>query len=272
MNLSELHFRANSHDDKIVFKELVVDDMYKFNDIFEITKLYDNWVCIDGGGHIGLFSLMLNEYINADKIMTYEPNPDSFKYCKINTQNHPKIHVIQKGLDIKNGYFNLFPPKDIADTGSWSMVPTNMHDYNNGIQIETIDLAQYLISLSNADYNILLKLDIEGYEAHIINNISDDALKKVKILILEEHHIAIEHEKLDRLGFRLLFHPANSQRHFVYFNVDNESPLVKTLFDIKCHIGDHFWREKVSFLKRRSKITLRRLISGLINKLSHPFQ
>lgn len=266
MNLSDIHFRPNSHDDQIVFKELVLYDMYQLKHLSKITRLYKDWVCIDGGGHIGLFSLLLSQYVDG-VIYTYEPNPDSYKYCILNTKNTPGVNVIQKGLDVKNGSFKLFPPKNAANTGSWSMVPTHMHDRNNPVEIETVNLSDVLKEFSSSGNNILVKLDLEGYEAKLIQELPEETLKTIKILILEEHHLPIDHEKLDRLGFRLLFHPLKSNRHFVYFNISGESVLVQNLLDIKCHIGDLLWQEKVKSLKQNSRITLRRIISGIRNKI-----
>jgi len=264
MNIADLQYRPDSHDDHTVFKELVADDMYQFRCLAKVTKLYKDWACIDGGGHIGIFSLLLNKYIGGD-ILTYEPNPDSFYFCQLNTNAFENITIVPKALDTKVGSFNLYPPKNISDTGSWSMAPTAIHDTTQSVVVETVDIIEVLTELANKGKTILLKLDLEGYEAAIIADTPADALQKVKLLILEEHHQPINHQKLFDIGFRLLFHPANSKRHFVYFNVSQESTLIKEILDIKCDLGDKYYEKKIGFLVEQTRISPQRIIAGLKN-------
>lgn len=266
MNITDLQYRHGSHDDQTVFKELVEDDMYQFQCLAKLTELYTDWSCIDGGGHIGIFSLLLNKHIGGE-ILTYEPNPDSFYFCKLNTKAFGNITVYPKALDTKEGSFNLYPPKNISDTGSWSMAPTTIHDKTKGVTIETVNIIEVLTELANKRKNILLKLDLEGYEANIIEETPADILQKVKLLILEEHHQPINHQKLFENGFRLLFHPANSRRHFVYYNVSQESPLIKEILNIKCNLGDKYYDQKIGHLIEQSRISPRRIIAGVKNKI-----
>lgn len=266
IRLTDLKYRPGSHDDLVVFKELVSNDMYHFKYLSQITNLYRKWLCIDGGGHIGLFSLLLAKYVDGE-ILTFEPNPDSFYYCDLNTKYEKKIHVFQKGLDYKNDSIQLYPPLQSSSTGSWSMVPTSSHNRTCPLNVETVNVASLIERYSDKDVQLLLKLDLEGYEAILISNLPDRFLQKVKILILEEHHQPIDHERLYKLGFRCLYHPAGSLRHFVYFNVSNENEAVKILLRAKCELGDVYWRKKVEHLKKASRITAKKIVSGLLNNL-----
>ena len=62
----------------------------------------------------------------------------------------------------------------------------------------------------------LLKLDLEGAEAAILNEMEEGDLLRVGVLVIEEHDRPIDHRRLKRMGFRLDFRPAGRKRHAVY--------------------------------------------------------
>ncbi|MAT55377.1 MAG: hypothetical protein CMN32_12935 [Saprospirales bacterium] len=263
--LETLNFRKGSQDDQIVYKELVIDDMYQFKYLRKLTNIYENWVCIDGGGHIGIFSLLLAESVNG-KIYTYEPNPDSYHRCKENTKEYKNITVLQQGIDYKDDYIKLYPPVNLKETGTWSMVPTEKHNKEKPIYVKTVNIIDFISDARQEGNNILLKLDLEGYEAAVIDNMQDDHLRMIKILILEEHGCPINHDRLNKIGFYNLYHPLGSSRHFVYFNAYGENELVKELLEIKRDLSDKYYSDKINYIKKMSRITTSRLLKGLINK------
>jgi hypothetical protein len=120
---------------------------------------------------------------------------------------------------------NLFQQGNDSDgfTGRWTLIPPDGRVFVSH-QVEVIDLNRFILSLKQPVF--VLKLDMEGFEAQVIETLSPEGLEKVKILIVEEHHVPFNHKRLQHHGFYLDFNPLGSKRHFVYVN-------------------KHFWHDKV---------------------------
>ena len=209
--VKNMEFRKNTDDDMWVIPELIEKDMYKIKTVIARFEPVDKTYVIDCGAHIGAFSLMCAAYLKNVEIISFEPNPESFQYLRRNTEGLGNIRALNKAVDIKEGVLQLFSPDDAAWTGRWTAFPNP----NPSIAVEAVNLFSFIRELDKPVF--ILKLDLEGYEEFILNEMDVEKLASVKMLIIETHRDHLDHQRLLKSGFQLLFQPdISTQRQFIY--------------------------------------------------------
>ena len=209
--LRQLEYRKGTDDDVWVIPELINEDMYKVKEILSALEPATPSYIIDCGAHIGSFSIICSLYCKHVKIFSFEPDPNSFAYLQKNAAKFNKMEPVNKAVDIKDGILNLFLPHQKEWTGRCTSLP-NSNDY---IPVESINLFSFIQNLDKPVF--ILKLDLEGYEEVIINNVTPEDLNRINVIVLETHTDTFNHSKLTDAGFHLLFQPhISSSREFVY--------------------------------------------------------
>lgn len=202
------HFRPGTDDTKWAIPELVDQDMYRVGDLVYSLRDTDGPV-LDCGAHIGVFSCVLAAHGLSNPIHAFEPEPANYELLVKNAQKYPTISTINKAVGCGEAQLCL---TDCGGTGRWSAVPRD-GDGRASIRVEAVDLYDYI---RNLDRVALLKLDLEGFEAEILNRMPADVLDKVFLLITEEHHRPINYERLRDAGFWLWYTPLGMPRHRVF--------------------------------------------------------
>tara|TARA_B100000524_G_scaffold319792_1_gene199907 strand:- start:540 stop:1247 length:708 start_codon:yes stop_codon:yes gene_type:complete len=156
--LSEMSEKIPHYDDHniMVVNEVVKGDCYQVKKCVEQSKTYD--ILIDVGSNIGTVSLMF-----------LTNNVCNYSYCIESDKNFSKIH---KNM---NKYYNLDDKCTIE----------NLFVDNN-----SSDVVSNIIE-KNKEKRILLKMDIEGYEFYIL----DDLLKKNLFKYVTDFVIEIHENK-----------------------------------------------------------------------------
>jgi FkbM family methyltransferase len=263
---SKLLTRDNS-DDSLIIKELLLDDMYKFTSLCQFEK-YKPITCIDAGAHIGVFTSMFLELFEQSNVISFEPNSSNFEILKSNCEiygNRSKIY--NKAIGLKDGKMELYQESITKNTGTWSLTPNYIPDSNKTEVVEVINICEFLEMLNFTAVDVMLKLDLEGYESEIIDGIPFETMKKIRWLLLEEHHLPIDHQKILDAGFILLFNPYASNRHFVYLNLQGANyPLGLLLQFVNSSISE-IWKSKYDTLYANSRLTPKRLFNAILSKI-----
>ncbi|OIP83923.1 MAG: hypothetical protein AUK44_03865 [Porphyromonadaceae bacterium CG2_30_38_12] len=110
---------------------------------------------------------------------------------KIEAEHVPNLTYWQYALSSENGE-TVFYEAEHCESGSLLTSHTNVqNDTVQAYQVKLIDL-QTLIGMTKAVTIDLLKIDIEGAEYSLFNKTNLDALKHVKQLFVEFHHISVK--------------------------------------------------------------------------------
>jgi FkbM family methyltransferase len=170
--------------------------------------LSDKNIIIDLGACRGEFSSEFMKHYPTHKCILVEANPTNFRYLP----NDDKIIKYMNLISTKNDEEITFyeDPKSPYN-GS------KMFNYFNGIEhkIKTITLDK-IISENNIDYIDLLKIDIEGSEYELLENLSMSTLEKVKQITIEFHDFIdpslknrteIIVKKIEDFGFKSISKP-----------------------------------------------------------------
>jgi hypothetical protein len=90
----------------------------------------------------------------------------------------------------------------------------------------TITLDAWVKTCAPPDGDLILQMDIEGTEWHVFLNVSDEVLKRFRIIIVELHSL---NKLVDKVGFNLMFAVLDRllrQFHVVHSHPNNVAPAL----------------------------------------------
>jgi FkbM family methyltransferase len=157
---------------------------------------------LDCGGHIGLAVLYFKSLYPQARIVTFEPNPETFALLQRNiAQNNLRgveaLNLAVTGDGRKNAvlyigenFLKAWDSTDTIEPNLW----VNMHEYR-GIPVPSTRLSSYING--KVDF---LKLDIEGAEVDVLDELNGK-LGSVQAITLEYHQnpANLEERKLERI-------------------------------------------------------------------------
>ena len=165
-------------------------------------------VFIDCGGHKGQsiekFKRSKQYRDSKFEIFSFEPNFDLIQnYAK----NNPEVHIHSKAVWVKDEKINFYLDRNDGD-GS-SVLTEKIHpngykenDLDNPLEVDAINFSQWIFkNFEKKDY-IVLKMDIEGAEYHVLPKmIKDGTIKYINEIYIEWHHKKVNvdekvHQKL----------------------------------------------------------------------------
>ena len=173
----------NSRD----FHKSFVDKVLKF------TKSNIGYNLIDIGANTGLLTrCLLNNLSNIRNCFLVEPDPDNLFCIKNNLQNFENINTLDCALDLSDGEKKLFIDQNNKGNLSlnYEMMTLKedklsfMNSEDNYINVKTKNIKNYFNDIRNANNNII-KIDVQGYDEIIFQEIPRDVLIKTDILFIE---------------------------------------------------------------------------------------
>jgi len=160
-----------------LFEEIFIHQVY----LFKSTN--DNPLIIDGGSNIGLSILYFKKIYPASRILAFEPNPKAYELLTKNIiyNQLASVTFFNVALSNQDGEASLFPGTQYAASLTMSLV--NALDQDSAVMIKTRHLSSYL----NQEVD-LVKLDVEGSEMEIVNDLSrSKKINLIKEMIIEFH-------------------------------------------------------------------------------------
>ncbi len=122
----------------------------------------------DIGAHIGIFSIRAAESPKVQKVYSFEAHPDNFATLQMNNRlNHHAYNPINVALSDSMKSKILYPEKQ-NNTGTFSLKSSEeSNDASLGIEVQctTVDT---LIFEGNVKPPTLIKIDVEGWEIHVL--------------------------------------------------------------------------------------------------------
>ena len=165
-----------------LFKEIFLNNEYYFKSNNPELKI------IDCGANIGMSILYFKSIYPDCSIIAFEPNPFAFSLLKKNVEqnNLQGVTLYNTGLSDDNKVVEFFLPKN---KGSLTGSLNRDRGGSNTIKIKTEKLSDYL----KLDMFDLVKMDVEGGEMIVLNDLRNSkVIKNSRRYIIEYHH------KMDR--------------------------------------------------------------------------
>jgi len=161
------------------YNEMFVDKKY---DCYELDKMD---TVFDVGANSGLFSLLAMKK-GAKKVYAFEPNQKSLANLKSLTEGL-NVEVIEKAVYTKDEDLVFYIDPNNTTIGSIS----EDHIITNGSKVEKITVPAVSLKTffeqNNIDRLSLLKMDIEGAEYDIIENLEPEVFEKIDNFLIEYH-------------------------------------------------------------------------------------
>lgn len=172
-----------------LFKEIFISNDYFFK--ADNTKP----IIIDCGANIGMSVLFFKFIYPNCSIVAFEPNPKAFHLLKKNVEqnNLKNVQLHNLALSDKKGEIDFFIGNDEAILLASTIAERGGHET---FKIESDKLSNYLNSTID-----LIKMDIEGSENQVLNDlVFTNKIKNAKNYIIEYHH-RINNEKSSLSAF-----------------------------------------------------------------------
>ena len=137
------------------------------------------------------------------KVIAFEPDPTALAVLKARFPNEPRLVIEQKAVGAAAGFAPFYQTEALADgnikeTIASSLMRRDVHTTAPVAQVEIANLAEYIRGLPERVR--ILKLDIEGYEAEVLEALLAERLERQIDLILVETHEFFSEELAARNG------------------------------------------------------------------------
>jgi len=157
--------------------------------IKKIDKKKFEIIFLDVGAYIGFYSLFFRK--KKIKCFAYEPDQIILPHLKNFTSKNKYIKIFNYGLSDINGRKKLFASEFGSSGSSFNSYKKNMLEMVS--KVETISKNNDNILNENSNNKkkfFFIKIDTEGHEYNILNNLKEKILqKKYKFLILTSLHL-----------------------------------------------------------------------------------
>lgn len=228
---------------EIFIKEIKKKNIHKIKGLSLLDCLYINYreffhvgayegfdfdnldTVVDIGANVGLFA----DYITtkgAQKIYCVEPNTKAFEsLCKLSNFNK-NITPIKIAIDTQTGEKDIYCTEDNTTISRFEEYLENSpysYQYKKE-NTQTITWKDF-INQQNIKYVSLLKMDIEGHEYKIFEQIDENDLNKIERIILEFHRNNDKQlidvvKKLQKNNFEIAFRKQSTQEPGNPFSYD----------------------------------------------------
>lgn len=181
---------------------------------------------IDVGAHTGESALHFHELLPNAKIYSFEPLHDCYMRLNANMKKVPNFKSFNLALGDKEGRLQIHRSEFSHSSSPLKMAKLHKEafPFSSGEILETVDV-NTLDSIAQElelEDNILLKIDVQGYENRVITG-SRSILGSVKVIIIEtSFHELYEGQPLFSDIYELLY-----KQGFVYSGSwgESRSPL-----------------------------------------------
>lgn len=143
---------------------------------------------LDVGANIGEFTCIYNELFPSAEIHAFEPLPNCFTKLKKRAENMRNVNLYNIALGSKEEKLNIHestwhPASSFREMG-------HLHKQNYPHSSESTDLIVDIRRLddvvkdSDLKNNILIKMDVQGFEDEVIKG-GENIFKKAKVIVVE---------------------------------------------------------------------------------------
>lgn len=172
------------------YNEVLIKEIYED----KLVRIYEDDIVVDIGANYGFFSLYAKRF-NPKKIISFEPSLGVFELLNENVSD---VELHQKAVSGNSGILNFSEIKN-------STASSRITNDEQGYMVDVIGINQLhnYLNLEKIDY---LKIDCEGSEKEIFQEITKETLSKINKIVVEYHSEEIKSiiiNKIIEFGFKI---------------------------------------------------------------------
>jgi FkbM family methyltransferase len=190
--------------------EIVEHDCYQLDQV-DFANSADSLV-LDVGAQIGTASLVLST-LHRGTILCIEPVPENCRFLQLNlAANHvANAVIVPAALTDHDGFaeFEIDPNRSVGGRAA-GLMATDPRVFCQALRVKSVTLRTVLKDFPTQKIH-LIKMDCEGGEYSIVDQLTPDLLPRIRHLSFEVHdldltrNVRVLTEKLKRLGFKVLY-------------------------------------------------------------------
>ena len=196
-------------------------------------ELKKGMTCLDVGGNIGYYTLLESKIIgDKGKVIVIEPSPQNFQHLKKNLkiQNAKNVDAYNFAASDKNGEVNFLVYRE--SNGSFTIPDGEETDIPGDIiKVPAKTMDTFLEEL-NIDHVDFVRMDVEGYESHIIRGMINTIKKSKPMFQIEVHASILGKEGTKKFLKEFQKHGYEAK---YYIPRDIDLPIIGTMNDVKYH-------------------------------------
>ena len=147
-------------------------------------------IAIDCGANVGDITQMMAR--TGASVHAFEPNPHAFAVLKQRFEDNPQVYCHNKGVWNKEDTLRLFLHRKAGEGQVEYSVSSSLLSFKGNVdaaqsvEVGLIDLAAFIRSLGQPV--ALLKIDIEGAECEVLEQLlAEDLHKVIRLTVVETH-------------------------------------------------------------------------------------
>ena len=189
ISFQDVVFQVESPEEFLILKEVYIDQDYNF-----ITK--KECVVIDIGTNVGIASIFFSQMKNVHKIYAFEPVQDTYELaCKNFRENgiENRIEFYNFGLGLNEReeefYYHRLEKGNSGIRGKLSPSYSKLENCDKRkVRIRAAAAVLTPIFEENVEYKKVVKMDCEGAEYEILQNLHEQKiLQQIDMIVLEWH-------------------------------------------------------------------------------------
>ena len=167
---------------------------------------------LDIGAHIGTASLVLSR-LHKGKILCFEPMAENCRLLQQNLQANKVTNavIVPAAVGDQDGFaeFEVNPDSSVAGR-TRGIMAANPREFSQSLRVKSVTLRTALAEFADRTIH-LIKMDCEGAEYSIVDQITPDLRPRIRNLTFEVHdldstrNVARLTDKLKRLGFTVWY-------------------------------------------------------------------
>ena len=223
-----------------VSNDILIDGYYELKELRLLVEWLKNkikfGVVLDVGAYIGNHSLFFSRYFK--KVISYEPNPDSYELLKLNVKQKKNVKINNYGLSNKSS-FKKFYSYDLNYGGS-SVIKNKKIPHRKFYA----SFRQY-DKLKIRDKIDLVKVDVEGDEINVFKGMEKTLNKFSPIVVFESQNKEIINGSSKVINF------LKSKKYSKFYTIENYKNVDVNILDKILYILKFFFISRKKYILRR---------------------
>jgi FkbM family methyltransferase len=167
---------------------------------------------LDIGAQVGTASVVFSR-LHRGKILCFEPLPENCRLLRANLEANQVANavVVPKAVTDQDGFVEFeVNPNSSVDGHAAGIMAADPRVYTQSLRVKSVTLRTALADFPGQPIH-LIKMDCEGGEYGIVDQITPDLLPRIRHLTFEVHdldgsrNVRVLTAKLQRLGFRISY-------------------------------------------------------------------